>query len=369
MPHPSVFTGPDPRRICILKPSAFGCVVQALPIIGALRQRFPSAEISWVIRSDLRDLVDRHPDLDGWIPFTRRGGPAPFLRLLHTLRTRRFDLVIDLQGLARTACMALASGAPVRLGLMAAREGAALASTVIVPDSGRDVPATDRYWRIAEYLGVGTAVRRARIHVPSADQAWAGSILDSLPRPIVAVHAGALWETKRCPPHLFAAILKRTLAECGGSVVFVGTRSDAPRAAAIRELLRPHGASQRPFADLTGSTSLKRLAAVLSVVDALLCNDSGPMHLAAAFSTPVVGMFTCTTPELSAPQGPQHHFFSADVPCAGGYHKRCPLRGRGHLCCHTALPVGEISRSLIQVLKRSDERGKALVKLEERIAS
>jgi ADP-heptose:LPS heptosyltransferase len=328
-------------------------VVQALPVIGAVRQRFPRADISWVIRNDLRDLVDGHPDLSECIPFTRCGGPAAFLRLLRALRSRRFDLVIDLQGLARTACMALATGAPVRMGLTSAREGAALASNVVVPDSGRDVPASDRYWRVAECLGVGASGRRAHISVPPADQAWARSMLDALPRPVVAVHAGALWETKRCPPQLFAGILARTLAGCDASVILVGSESDAPHATAILELLNSPRTSRPTCADLTGLTSLKQLAALLSDVDVLLCNDSGPMHLAAAFATPVVGLFTCTSPTLSGPQGPRDQLFVAEVPCASRYHKTCPLRGRRHLGCHRALPVDTISQSLLQILRRA----------------
>src|SRR5690606_22820661 len=102
-----------PRRICILKPSALGDVVQSLPVLPALRARWPRAKITWIIRDDLSELVDGHPLIDQWLPYHRRGGARAFLHLLRQLRSCRFDLVIDLQGLLRTGVMALATGAPL----------------------------------------------------------------------------------------------------------------------------------------------------------------------------------------------------------------------------------------------------------------
>lgn len=366
----------NPQRICIVKPSAFGCVVQSLPLIAALRRRFPAASISWVIRDDLQDLLAGHPDLAECLVFRRSDGVAEFLRLLRKLRSRRFDLVIDLQGLARSGLMTLATGAPVRIGLESAREGAWLGCNHVVRGTGRDVHAQDRYWRVAEALGDEAGPRRATIFVPRHERAWARSTLESLPRPVIGVHAGALWQTKRCPPEVFASALASARARFGGSIVLLGTEDDAPAADELRSRLRSRR-SNTPAPDwwkdrralslgriddgddctnLTGATTLKQLAAILADVDVLLCNDSGPMHLAAAFETPVVGMFTCTSPELSGPQGRRHQLLSADVPCAAGYHKSCPLNGRAHLQCHRRLPVERISQALERILTHESQR-------------
>ena len=77
--------------------------------------------------------------------------------------------------------------------------------------------------------------------------------------------------------------------------------------------------------NLAGQTSLKQLAALLTMVDAVLANDSGPMHLAAELGTPVVGIFTCTSPERSGPPGDRHEFVSTQLPCAASYHKLAAL--------------------------------------------
>src|SRR5579859_7860643 len=107
----------DARRICLIKPSALGDVVQTLPLVGILRRRFPTATLSWVVRRDLADLVTGHPDLTEIIPFHRDGTWRESGQLLRLLKQRRFDLVFDLQGLFRTGVMTFATGAAVRVGL------------------------------------------------------------------------------------------------------------------------------------------------------------------------------------------------------------------------------------------------------------
>ena len=87
----------EPKRICLIKPSALGDVVQTLPLLPVLKRRFPGSQISWVINRELRDLVDGHPDLQESISFDRKGNWSHWAGLLTTLRQRRFDLTIDLQ--------------------------------------------------------------------------------------------------------------------------------------------------------------------------------------------------------------------------------------------------------------------------------
>ena len=128
----------QPQRICLIKPSALGDVVQTLPLLPVLKHRFPEASISWVINRELRDLVDGHPALDDSIPFERRGGWSAWVGLLKTLRQRRFDLVFDLQGLLRTGVMTAATGAAVRVGLQTAREGSHFSLNFFLTSS--DIP-------------------------------------------------------------------------------------------------------------------------------------------------------------------------------------------------------------------------------------
>ena len=121
----------EPRRIALVKPSALGDIVNSLPVLTALRKRFPDAHISWIVNRAFAPLLQGHPDLDETIPFDRHltwlrpiSGMSAMVRFVRELRRRRFDLVIDLQGLFRTGLIAYLSGAKRRVGLASAREGA-----------------------------------------------------------------------------------------------------------------------------------------------------------------------------------------------------------------------------------------------------
>jgi ADP-heptose:LPS heptosyltransferase len=217
---------------------------------------------------------------------------------------------------------------------------------IILLDSGRDVPGHARYWRVAEALGLSDPLRRALVPVTEADRAWARHALNGLPRPILAVHAGAGWPTKRWPAEKFAAVAARF----PGAFVTIGSADE--RALAERVIASSGGAPARARC-LAGATTTRRLAALLEAVDLVLSNDSGPMHLAAAMGTPVIGVFTCTSPYLSGPAGDHHELVATAVGCAASYCKRCPNWGRRQLMCLDELPVervwNAVERSLAEI--------------------
>lgn len=329
-----------PQRICLIKPSALGDVVQTIPLLPVLAERYPQATISWVINRELRDLIEGHPDLDEAIPFERRGGWKSWVALLRTLRQRQFDLVFDLQGLLRTGVMTLATGAAVRVGLQTAREGSHYSVNCLLPETIREMPAHARYWRIAEILGLGSMVPKTLVVTSEADRVWADRQLQALPRPIFAVHPGARWETKRWPTEKFAELLSRAVSNWGGSVLVLGSKAEQPDAQRMTELfLSGRRDTSSAIVNLAGQSTLKQLSALLGRVDFAISNDSGPMHLAAGLGAPTLGLFTCTSAVRSGPPGDQHEMVSTTVSCAASYHKTCPHHGDAHLACFRELDV------------------------------
>jgi len=350
-----------PRRVCVIKPSALGDIVQSLPLVEALKKRFPGCTVSWVANREYVGLLERHPLLDEVLPFGRRdawdtvAAWARLIGLLRQLRRGRFDLVLDLQGLARTGVMALATDAPIRLGLQTAREGSHLACHLLLPGTSTTVPAHLRYRRVAEALGATEFPDRVPLRLDADDRLWADRVYRELGAPVLAVHPGARWMSKRWPAEKFASVAAKAARRLGASVVLVGGWSDVRTAAEVERLLRQFVPHVR-LRNVAGQTTLPRLAALLQRVDTLLCNDSGPMHLAAALGTPVVAVFTCTRAERSGPPGPEHQLVQAPTPCAGSYRKRCPLRGRKHLLCMEQLTTDEVFRAVQRVLERRAQR-------------
>ncbi len=324
MPVRAISLRQEPERIAVIKPSALGDIVHSLPVLTALRRRFPPAQIAWIVNRTYAPLLCGHPDLNEIIPFDRGAmraglltGGISFARFLHDLRKRRFDLVIDLQGLLRTGLMTMATRAPARIGLASAREGAAMCYTHHVDDRTDVVHAVDRYWRVVEALGEKS---HKSFHVPiQADaRAWAREQLQSFPRPWLAVGVGSRWLTKRWPPEHFAALARQAQERFGGTAVFVGSPEEALLADQAAGLMRG------PVCRLAGKTTLPHLVAILAEVDAMIANDTGPLHLAVALGRPVVAPYTCTLSEKTGPYGQGERAVATTIWCRGSYLKTCP---------------------------------------------
>jgi heptosyltransferase-1 len=314
-----------PRRLALVKPSALGDVVHALPVLTALRERFPHARITWVVNAAYEPLLAGHPDLTDTLPFDRgamRRGPRAAVRyalaFAAELRRRRFDLVIDLQGLLRTGLMCLATGAPRVVGFATAREGSRYAYTDKIRGADpRRVHAVDRYWLVAEALGAGRGPKRFRVPLQPAEVEWARRELAGLPRPWLAFAVGSRWQTKQWPPGHFAELARRAQASFGSTCVFVGTADDTALSQQVIDGL------PGPARDFTGQTTLPRLAALLSICDVMVGNDTGPLHLAAALGRPCVAPYTCTRVALHGPYGSFAGGVETSVACRGSYLKTC----------------------------------------------
>lgn len=311
-------------RIALLKPSALGDIMHSLPVLTALRHRYPTAHITWIVNRLYEPLLHGHPDLNDTLAFDRqalRGGMVAAVRcythFCRELRRRRFDLVIDLQGLLRSGLMALASGAPRRVGLACAREGARWFYTDLVPvPDFTEAHAVDRYWRVITALGGGGA-KEFRLAVASDAHQWALEVLSAYPRPWLAVGVGARWLTKRWPPGHFTALLRQAQQYGGGTAVFIGGGDEAELAQLAASGL------PGPVLHLSGRTSLPQLAAVLRVADVVVANDTGPLHLAVALGRPVVAPYTCTQVCRTGPYGQADHAVETTVSCRGSLRKQC----------------------------------------------
>lgn len=346
MPYPPL-SELTPRRIALIKPSALGDIVHTLPVLSALRRRFPRAHLTWVVNRGFAPLLHGHPDLDDILPFDRgalRGGwlaaGRAALGFARELRCRNFDLVLDLQGLLRSGLMTRATGASRRVGLAGSREGACWFYTDVIADPGRGgLHAVERTWRVAEALGAGG---EKTWHVPLAAEAvdWAETVLAPWPRPWLMVSVGSRWYTKRWPPRHFADLLCRAQATFGGTAVFLGGTDEGPLTEAARQRLAV------PSLDLVGRTSLPQLAALLARCDVMLANDTGPLHLAVALGRPVVAPYTCTRAALTGPYGQEHRVVETQMWCAGSYRKRC-----SRLECLAELTPGRLWPPLQEVLQ------------------
>jgi ADP-heptose:LPS heptosyltransferase len=331
-----------PERIALIKPSALGDVVHTLPVLHALRLRFPAAKISWVVNRNLEPLLNGHPDLDETVPFDRHGGIRSALKLARRLLQRRFDLVLDLQGLLRTGLMCAATRPARRVGLSSAREGSRWFYSDVVEDDLK-LHAVDRYWRVAIALGAGDAPKEFRVPISDQSRAWARRI--RCESPILIVCPGSRWATKRWTH--FAELVNEAQRRFGGTAILIGSPDEVLLSNKLAERIRGN------CLDFTGKTTLPQLAALLDRADVFLGNDSGPLHLAAALCRPVVAPYTCTT---VAKHGPylQTGALETAVWCRGSYRKRC-----SRLECMSELTPDRLWPILDEVLTRWASRSRS----------
>jgi lipopolysaccharide heptosyltransferase I len=318
------------RRILLIKPSALGDVVHALPVAATLKRRYPSIPLDWLVEEEAADIVRGHPAVaevvvsgrKRWLRQLRSPGRVPAtLAEIRAFAARlgggRYDAVLDLQGLLKSALYLLATRAPVRVGFAAAREGAPLALTHRVATPPQPVHAVDRYLALAAAVDATDAVREFTIALTPEDEAAARSLLTSLPRPRVVLHPAARWRTKLWLPERWRA-LSAALSREGWGVVLTGGAGDARLAAEVVAGLEP------PPLSLVGRVGLKGLTAVLRQADLMITVDSGPMHIAAAMGTPVLALFGPTDPRRTGPLGPGR-VLRRELPCSPCLARRCRI--------------------------------------------
>jgi heptosyltransferase I len=321
MPEPSI-QHLNPRNILIIKPSSLGDIVHALPVPRLLKQRWPQTTITWLVNDAFADLLSAQSSIDEVLSFDRSGfagawfnpvAAGGLVRFSQELADRRFDLVIDLQGLFRSGWLSYRTGAASRIGLSDARELAAVFYTDIIHSDRLKEHAVDRYLHVARELGCrGPAVFDLR-----ASDAAAGTVREMLRDcgPYAVLMPATNWPTKRWPPSRFAALVGPLRERFGMASVIAGSHD----AAAL--------ADQIPGAvSLAGRTTLSQLVSLLAGAELVIANDSGPMHIAAALGRPLVAIYGATDPLLTGPWRRLDSVIRLDIPCAPCLSRRCSHR-------------------------------------------
>jgi heptosyltransferase-1 len=312
-----VFASP-PRRILIIKPSAIGDVVHALPILNLLRRRWPEAHISWLITPGCAGLLEGHPQIDELIPFDRKmfgktwkslAAARKLLAFGLALRGRKFDLVIDLQGLFRSGLLTIQTGAKYRVGSTSAREFGWVFCTHLAPLNTWDQHAVDRYLTIAEFLGLGTSPVEFVFPTDDSDRQFIANLLPG-DEPFAVLLPTTHWESKRWPTDHFAALVQPLKDRFGLRSVIAGD----PAAGA---LVIPNAIN------LGGKTTLRQLVALLERASLVIANDTGPMHIAAALGRPLVTLFGPTSPIQTGPYKRMESVVQLDIPCSPCFSRTC----------------------------------------------
>lgn len=290
------------QKILIIKPSALGDIAQALPALASIRKSFPDAEITWLVRKEFAPLLDMASDLDNIIIFDRKflgkwhKSPKAFaelFRFFKTLSKPNFDIVIDLQGLFRTALFARVTGCKKRYGIKGARECASMFYTHKVPQDDDCIHSVDLNNRIITAAGATETVMQYDLAIDEQTLSSTDQLLQEngcIDKKYAVLVTGAAHANKCWPAEKFAEIADRLYKEFNLSIIATGTNMDKPDVEKLKSF------AETDVIDLTGKTNIKVLTALMSKAYIVITNDTGPGHIAQAAGAPVVMIFGPTNP-------------------------------------------------------------------------
>lgn len=323
------------QRILVIKLSSLGDLAHALPALRALKER-TGAAIDWVTQPEYAGLVAGCPDVERVIGFPRRRFLRNFLPFLRALRRERYDAVVDLQGLLKSALAARLARGRRRVGPAWAREGA---HWFYHAQPGR---GAGRRHAVDELMDVAGLIAAGDARAPEPQVAFPEAEADGRPGPHVAFAPFSRWHTKDWPAEKFAELGRRLVAEMGCQIRILGGRDDEMRGEA---LARRIGAGAR---NLCGQTSLPGLCSLLAGMDLLVTVDSGPMHWADALGVPLVAVFGATNPARTGPYRQRNHVVAKDgLACRPCHSRTC---ARGDLACLDTLEVEPVFQAALKQL-------------------
>jgi 3-deoxy-D-manno-octulosonic-acid transferase/heptosyltransferase-1 len=346
--------------------SAIGDVVHALPFLEVLKKRFPEAQIDWLVEEEAGQIIEGHPALHQVIASRRKvwqsrifGRASEFssvigevVRFVRKVRSTRYDLVIDLQGLLRSGILTGLARGVRKLGMEGAREGAWLFLNERPVPVNYEQHAIERYLQVARHLGCDIESWRGDIPISAHDRIHVSSLVGEKQermKPMIAVNPMARWRTKLWETDRFARLADRLIKELSCDVVFTGGPSDKRIIDEIAAM------TVGPIANLAGRTTLKELAFLYSQCRALVTTDTGPMHIGAAMGCPVVALFGPTAPLRTGPYGRGHTLIQTNLACSPCFRKKCE-----DVQCMREITVEQVFRAVAEKLEKNSQSQRAV---------
>lgn len=328
-----------PSKVCIVKLGAIGDVVNSLPFVHRLRAAWPETHVSWVIAPLAHRLIEGIEGVDEFLvlDLKQRSKVPGFVR---ELRSRRFDLVIDLQRILKSGMLTALSGAPRKLGFDRARckELSWLLTNEHIPANATPGVTVAQYLEFADHLAL-----------PRVEPAWKLPVIKwEGPAPLVSLNIGASKNANLWPAKSWSELARRLADEIDPTRIAL-TGGPQDRAAADAVLAEaPAG-----LLDTVGKLSLKESAGLIDASHVFVACDTGPLHIAVACATPVVALFGAADPTRTGPFGRPDAVVSHPVDCSPCRKRECFVEGHP---CMTKLEVDLVRGRIARLLRFHGEK-------------
>ena len=315
------------QNILVVKLSAIGDVIHALPVSYAIKESFPDAHLTWVVEPPAYDLLTMDSCVDEIITFHKKefksigGFLTNYGPLKRQIQRRNYDAVLDLQGLFKSAAIARLAKAPVKLGMCNMRElSDRISRPVIGPHANGHI--VERYLDVARALGCRVDQVVFPLTVPEREADLTRRIFSqaggNMGNPYVVFAIGANWPNKRWPIEYFAELSDWLYAQRLIPVIVGGGAVDEQRAAELC------AAAEIPPINLVGRTNFKQLTCVLQHAQLTIGGDTGPVHLSAGVGTKTIMVMGPTDANRNGPYGQLENAIEVERSCKYCWNRACP---------------------------------------------
>ena len=344
-------------RVLIIKASALGDIIAALPVLDFLKQASPGIEIDWVVEEPFRQVLEGNPLLSALhLVRTKVWRKQPFSSqtrreislLRQTLRERDYDLVFDIQGNLKSGIIGYCTGCPDRIGFT--REDLqesvnVLFTTRRIPLRRQDYHVTDKCLRLVSIpfaKDFRTMTLTSTIRTSAEDDANAEVLLATLSDGLVFLFQyGTTWQTKFWSKESWIKLGKEVLERFPDASILLPWGNETERAM-VSSIAAGIGRGSR----VLERYSLKGLAALLKRVDLVVGGDTGPVHLAAAVGTPTVSFYRSSDGKRSGPRGEHHVVIQSPMHCTRCFRTRCDQDAQ----CRETIKVQDVMNGIERLL-------------------
>ena len=341
----------NPKRILIVRTDRLGDVVLTLPLLPLLRSCFPDAHIAMLLNRYTGEIVEGNPYLNELIWYDDRRKLIPFMAMRSEIRQRRFDVAVVVYPRHRLAWLMALAGIPVRIGT-----GFRLYSFLFnrrVYEHRKDAAKHEVDYNIGLLREIGchaTGEPEFVITIPEEARQRARGITGSTRKgPIVVIHPGSGGSAREWPVERFGALAADLMKNDHAAVFVTGTDAEVDK---VNQVIAQ---TDGKATSLAGKLSVKELAAILELADLFVANSTGPLHIAAAVGTPVIGIYPQHTAMSARRWGPQTDLKRVFIPSRPVDCKECEAGDR--ICeCMSGLETSAVLAGARDLLKQGKSR-------------
>ncbi len=336
------------RKFLVVRTDRIGDVVLSLPVLEAIKRRYPDSQVTAMVSSYTRDLLAHNPWVDEIIA-DDQGGLKGFLNLVALLRTQRFDVAVLLRPTLRLAFLLFLSGIKVRIGT--GYRAYQFLFNYKIYQHRRTIEKHELEYNLDMLtpLGVSSEGLVPRIFLSSEEERYSGKTLEDLDITgddiKIVIHPGSGDSSLNYPLEKFALLADKLIEGFSARIILTGGKKEMDSSEQLKGSMR-----NQPI-DLTGKTNLRELCALLRGADLLISNSTGPMHVAAALGTPVVALFSPLFVASPARWGPYGEGHDVVVPPVRTCY-RCEPQKCSDFNCMEMIQPDEIVSRVKNILKR-----------------